>query len=223
MLSLFFTLLEVWFHLEVTTYKNCTCSIPHTNQCQTTHQTIPNKMRANQLSLEHANDMHHPLTLFAAAIAGQTVAGWTTKIPMQEELMQQFRSYRNANPSSLNVHHLLPILLPEMTTISQVAEHLIESKQGYKQRECKHQKRIVGKISKIDADVGSLPTLEECNKKTVCSCQELVDDENAQTRLQENDVQTVAAATSFDIGNVLLLRPHRKESQQQKNSQQIHV
>jgi hypothetical protein len=143
-------------------------------------------MSADQPTLEHANDVQHPLTLFAAAIAPQTVAGRTTRISTQEELIQQFGSYRNAN-ISLKMCGPFSILLPEMTTISQDAEGLIESKQGYKQRDRWHedQKINVGKISKRrDADVGSLHMFEECKKKTVGYCQELVDDKDAQARLQ---------------------------------------
>jgi hypothetical protein len=53
------------------------------------HQTLPNKVSAHQLPLEHANDGHdQPLTLFAAVIKGQTVTGRMTRILTQEELMQ---------------------------------------------------------------------------------------------------------------------------------------
>jgi hypothetical protein len=45
-------------------YKNCTRSIIHTDQRQTTHQTIPDNMSANQPPLKHANDGHQPLTLY---------------------------------------------------------------------------------------------------------------------------------------------------------------
>jgi hypothetical protein len=69
--------------------------------------------------------------------------------------------------------------------ISQEAEGPIKRKEGYQKKETQHkdQKRNIGKISATQSNVGLLPPLPPCRKKTVCSCQELVDDKVLQTRL----------------------------------------
>jgi hypothetical protein len=134
---------EVRFHLEITTFKNSTFAILHTDRKDVKrhkHQTISKKMSADQ---PDNDDAHQPLTLFAAVTTGQTVTGRTTRttrILTQEELMEQFdgNANPNPNPAYLTARSPFPILLPETTTISQVAECPIESRRGYKHRECLH-------------------------------------------------------------------------------------
>jgi hypothetical protein len=61
-----------------------------------------------------------------------------TIILTQEELIQWFGSYGNANPSSLNDRGPCPIFLAEMITISQVAEHPIDNISAWRpKKECR--------------------------------------------------------------------------------------
>jgi hypothetical protein len=67
------------------------------------------------------------------------------------------------------------------------------------------QKRNIGSISKRHSDVGILPSLGQCAKKYRCTCQELVNDQDAQKRIRNNYVKTVKYAKNNDVGNLLLL------------------
>jgi hypothetical protein len=91
--------------------------------------------------------------------------------------------------------------------ILQEAEGPIKRKERYRKKDTQHkdQLRKAGKISTSrHSIVGILPPLQPC-KKTTCSCEELVDDKDSQTPLQQNYIKTVKEATNNDAGNLLLL------------------
>jgi hypothetical protein len=168
-----------------------------------------------------------PLALFDAVVAGNVQAVRKARYPSQAELIQRCGSYKerhllheNGN-FSIQRRGPFPITLDDAMIILQEAKGPIKRKERYWKKDTQHkdQLRNAGKISTRHSIVGILPPLQPCTKMT-CSCEDLVDDKDSQTRLRQNYVKTVKEAINNDAGNLLLLNyivpAHHLQSRKRK-------